>query len=1133
MVEPSQHPNPAHEDQDSTVVFISYAREDQHFARRLDESLRLKGVSVRGDWQLARGEDYEEQLRALILSSDTLIFVVSPDSAKSPACLAEVARAVEQGKRVLPVVCRDYDGELPAALRTPQWTFLREADDFVAGVQELIAAANTDFGLMAEHRRLLAAAENWHRNNRSRSFLLRKEGLKKAVEWLARTGERPNQLPKPTSLQSEYILASQRAQTRGARVAFGIAAGVGLALIVLTAVALAQRGLAKSNEQAALRNAAEAEQQRQSADKNAKEAERQSDIATAQATEAERQKKQAEENAEKADKSAKEAERQAGIARTNEQTAKTQQRLAEERRVEAERERRLAEDRALEERGARASILAQRPGREFEALSVALQAAGSDLKSHGGTVPLPAVVEGLDAAVHAAKYSLPLRGHSGGVASAAFSPDGSRLLTIDEPGTARLWDTSDGRLVASWKVVPWYYKPPGIDTATTFSRDGQSLVTNSLSNTTDIRDAQTGEPRRTLRGHTAYIISAAFSPDGTRVVTSGGPNDGTARIWDAQSGEQLAMTSKRPSDGRLGGEVFIAVFSPDGERLLTTHQDRNARLWNAHTGELLKTFREAGQQIISASFLPGGTHVLIGHSLWDIGTGERSPGVRLPGTSSLYTGGRLSPDGTKSLGADTQDLYLKDLTEETKEPPAPFGQTTGRHSSQINSATFSPDGRRIVTASQDGTARVWDSSSGETLMILAGHTDRVKSASFSPDGRYVVTASYDRTARIWDTHADNSVKTLGEVRGILDPSPEFAAISPDNTAVVVAVYGGPPVLWDARAGFRRALLEGHPSGITFAAFSPDSTRLVTSSAERTILWDTSTGGQLAAPAGSVGRAAVFSPDSRRFVTFTDDEWLVWNARDGSLITRQKTVAIRSAGFSHDGTLISVVSDDGQKLELYDARRFDRLKALKQEVPLEKIIAFSPDGRRVVTKFFTEDESLTPDSVFLTPEVRSAETGTLLHTLEGHTDKVTSAAFSPDGALIVTASADGTARVWDSSSGRQLSSLEGHKGEVVSAMFSPDSRQVVTAGRDSAARLWDARSGKQLAIFLGHTDSVNSAVFTADGRYVITASSDGTAKIYSAVESDLLKEYLTGALNLLRFQKEFDAVRGFEQYFIPQ
>ena len=750
------------------------------------------------------------------------------------------------------------------------------------------------------------------------------------------------------------------------------------------------------------------------------------------------------------------------------------------------------------------------------------------------------MIEGLGSAVRAAKYSFPLRGHSAGVTSAAFSRDASRVLTVDEKGVARLWDTGDGRLVASWNVIPWNYDPPAVDTATTFSRDGKSLVTVgpiNADNTAVIRDVQTGEPILTLRGHTDRVTSAAFSPDGARVVTSSGSRDGTARVWDARTGKLLVATSNRHKEFSTGA-VKIAVFSPDGERLATAHQDNAGRLWNARTGGLLKTFGGIRHtETNSALFLPGGTRVLIGRWLLDINTGERSPVVGFAGMNSLYTAQLISPDGTKALAVSGHNLSLSDLTGETKGPPVPFGQQNGRYSDDINFAAFSPDGKRIVTVSGGRTVTVWDASSGKALTALEGHVGAIGFAAFSPDGRYVVTAGTDRTARIWDTHADRSLATLEGATGETKWR-QFAEVSPDGTSVVIAGHGHTASLWDVRARRQRALLEGHTTEVYFAAFSPDGTRLLTSSKDQTILRDASTGRPLAAPVeGRAGRdqPAVFSPDGRRFITFTEDEWLVWDTRAGSLIKRQKSLAV-SAGFSPDGRFIYVLSDSGRDIDIYDARSFDHFRLLVENGSSENFISFSPDGKRVVTKFLPDKETVRQFSEYRAAEVRAVDTGKLLLTLEGHAKGVTSAVFSPDGALIVTASEDGTARVWDSSTGRHINSLESHTGTVVFAIFSPDGRYIVTAGTDESdarvdytARLWDTRSGKQLATLLGHTSYINSAAFSPDGSYLITASSDGTAKIYSALEPDLLKEYLTDSLNLLRFQKEFDGVREFEPY----
>ena len=118
----------------------------------------------------------------------------------------------------------------------------------------------------------------------------------------------------------------------------------------------------------------------------------------------------------------------------------------------------------------------------------------------------------------------------------------------------------------------------------------------------------------------------------------------------------------------------------------------------------------------------------------------------------------------------------------------------------------------------------------------------------------------------------------------------------------------------------------------------------------------------------------------------------------------------------------------------------------------------------------------------TARLWDAASGRVIATLVGHTDPVYSAAFSPDGRRIVTASKDKTARLWDAATGRALATLEGHENEVVSAAFSPDGTRIVTASGDKTARLWDAASGRALATLAGHTaDSVSRPPSARTGR----------------------------------------------------
>lgn len=302
MAEPSQSEAAVAppEAADQAAVFISYARADQGFARHLAEALQLKGVEVRADWQLVRGENYQNQLEDLMLGADVVVFIISSDSLGSAPCRSELDRAAQQNKRILPVVYRDPGSlkkELPPSLSLPQWTFLRTEDDFVAGVQGLVDAINTDFDLMPEHRRLLQAAEIWQRNNRSASYLLRKDGLKRTEAWRARTAVHPDRLPKPTPLQLEYIRASESARTRGSRIAVAVVGVIAVAMSVLAVVAILQRNEAKKETEEANRQRAEADRQRTEADRQKGIAQGETKIAQDQTTVAEARRRDAEREA--------------------------------------------------------------------------------------------------------------------------------------------------------------------------------------------------------------------------------------------------------------------------------------------------------------------------------------------------------------------------------------------------------------------------------------------------------------------------------------------------------------------------------------------------------------------------------------------------------------------------------------------------------------------------------------------------------------------------------------------------------------------------------------------------------------------------------------------------------------------
>jgi WD40 repeat protein/energy-coupling factor transporter ATP-binding protein EcfA2 len=414
------------------------------------------------------------------------------------------------------------------------------------------------------------------------------------------------------------------------------------------------------------------------------------------------------------------------------------------------------------------------------------------------------------------------------------------------------------------------------------------------------------------------------------------------------------------------------------------------------------------------------------------------------------------------------------------------------HQSAVLSAMASPDGTRIVTASSDHTARLWDGKTGTVFTTLRGHRSAILSAMFSPDGARIVTASEDHTARVWDGKTGAPLATLAGHKGTV----ECAAFSSDGALIVTGSDDGTARLWDGTTGTVLTTLEGHQGKVWHAAFSPDGARIVTTSNDHTArLWDGKTAtvlNTLEGHQGTVWRAA-FSPDGARIVTGSDDHTArLWDGKTGSLLaTLRHRYGVNSAVFSQDGTRVVTASRDGTA-RLWDGNTGAPLAILEGHHGEVQAAVFGPDGARVVTA--SRDG---------TARLWDGKFGAVLASLEGHQNWVWSAAFSPDGKRVVTSSSDHTARLWDGKTGAVLAVLEGHQGGVWSAAFSPDGTRIVTACHDHVARAWDARTGSLVATFEGHQGPVRSAAFSPDGARIVTASEDRTARLWDGKTGALL------------------------------
>jgi WD40 repeat protein/serine/threonine protein kinase len=316
------------------------------------------------------------------------------------------------------------------------------------------------------------------------------------------------------------------------------------------------------------------------------------------------------------------------------------------------------------------------------------------LEAYSGTVQDSGQVHLWDA-----RQGIPLLSPLGpGIFDAQFSRDGRRLLALDYGGTATVWDTDTGKIIG----------PPIRDTndwreaqTARLSPDGQLLALGGFGHRVPVWRIATGSLVWEFP-HNGKAAFAQFSPNGQWVVTTS--EDKTARLWDLSTGQPMTEPL------RHDGAVVWADVSADSRRVVTVSKDKTARIWEAPSGKLLHTLPHASEPHFwnSVQFSSDGRLVAIAAGstaqIWNSRTGQ-------PTTAPL------------------------------------------KHDGRVNSVQFSPDGKRLLTASHDFTARIWDVASGHLLSEPLSHRDRVNYAEFSQDGRWVITASYDRTARIWEVPA--------------------------------------------------------------------------------------------------------------------------------------------------------------------------------------------------------------------------------------------------------------------------------------------------------------------------------------------------------------------------------------------
>ena len=416
------------------------------------------------------------------------------------------------------------------------------------------------------------------------------------------------------------------------------------------------------------------------------------------------------------------------------------------------------------------------------------------------------------------------------------------------------------------------------------------------------------------------------------------------------------------------------------------------------------------------------------------------------------------------------------------------------HKGRVVAFAFRPgDGRRIVTASHDGSARLWDTGTGQPVGDAMTHSDFVFAVAFRPDGRRVATGSRDGTARLWDAETGLPVGTVMRHEG----SVSTLAFSPDGKRIATGSPDDKTArIWDAETGAPLSPPLEHQGDVDGVVFSPDGKRLATFGRKFVRLWDAETG--KADPRTFTDdvyvRAVAFRPDGKMLATAGYEKVVkLWD-----LATGQQTVpalvhegAVMTIAFDPEGKSLATVGND-RKVRVWDASTGKLVWA--KPVPDASLLALaiSPDGLTLATGGTDRNARLW-----------NMADGRPLGQPLGHRDVVQALAFSPDGRTLASAGFEGTARLWDTALVPEKVTTVRHKGPVEIVAFSPDGRILASAGVDKTARLWDARSGTPLFPPLAHGDTVHLLVFRHDGRRVATAGYDHLVRVWDTSTGSLV------------------------------
>jgi WD40 repeat protein len=619
------------------------------------------------------------------------------------------------------------------------------------------------------------------------------------------------------------------------------------------------------------------------------------------------------------------------------------------------------------------------------------------------------------------------------------------------------------------------------------SRDGKRILTSSNDGTIRIWDSESGDEIIIL--HDLHIPVATWSPDESKMLIMGESENGWYfQIRDGFSGELIISEDIEPEWFR---GFDYRPWSPDGERFVTAHEDGSVRIWDASSGEeILRLSGHDGRVI--AEWSPQGDYILTNGlfdgviTMWNASTGQPLYSLSVPTGGSSFRD--WSPSGDRFVTKDFEQVHI-------------FESQSGveRLSLEIPTietdyARFSPDGTMLITSGfEDGTARLWDAETGRQISSISGMTQALEIA-WSPSGNLAAVGGTDGLIRIWDIAS-------GSVRDQLTFPMDIGQIywSPDENRIYLSTSGHSmvKVFKLDHANFH---LRGVPGGAGTPSWSPDSKYFGASFLDGSIpIWDAETGEEVYNfHSGDWFGGLAWSPTGEKILTWnTEGPVRLHDAMNGELLLESPNPDEGFFGmeWSPDGKEIVGSSwTDEDKVSINDAKTLEELRSFNVRGGA-LTATWSPDGKRIAVSSDAGEAS-----------IRDALTGDVLLQLlpDDYQEQVDGISWTRDGKEVILFTM-GDGYRFDATTGEELMQYIGHTSAVFAIGWTPDEELIYTSGGDGTVRIFEVDTGVELLVY--EIGGWLEAAISPDGNQLLIPSGEGTVYVFPTWNSmDELVEY---------------------------